>query len=116
VDFPAIPAFCFDLEEPPPETGGVSGVVSDYLDFPAFPDKWGFLLSSDDQSAYVGLGNPDGRINETVDGAGVIYELHFTSFDTVVPEPASLLLLSTGVLAVGLKRRHRLFRWKGHAR
>jgi len=40
-------------------------VVSDYgRIIPRFYN-WGFLLSSDTQSDYVGLGNADGTINES---------------------------------------------------
>jgi hypothetical protein len=95
-----IPAVMFDLEEPPSETGGRLGVISDYFDLPAIQ---GFFLSSQNSQDYSGLLNPNGQINETEDeGAELSYDLRFDSNDFDSPEPGPIVLLSTGLLSVGV--------------
>jgi hypothetical protein len=91
-----IPPTFFDIEEPPAETNGVQGIISDYLDIVTQIEVR--FISSDDQSVY---GPAGGAVQENIEtGGGLNYTLEFRS--DAVPEPASFILLSIGVLSVVL--------------
>lgn len=105
LDFVTTPVF-FDVEEPLFETGGVSGVISDYVDL---TDVVGFFLSSDNPGDYDNL-DPAfplrGKLVEDPETGGTVYySLRFVS--DVIPEPATFILLGTGLLFMGFIRRRR---------
>ncbi len=101
-----IPPTLFDIDEPPLETGGVLGKISDYLDIPAAIQV--SFISSDEQGIYANLPPANGAITENVEAGGsVVYAVDFIS--DAVPEPASWMLLSIGLLSAGLIQFQRRF-------
>ncbi len=101
----AIPPTRFDVVEPPLETGGIDGIISDYVDI-LTPIQVRFI-SSDEQGIYANLPPAHGFIFENIEtGGGVVYALDFRS-DVEIPEPASFILLSMGLLSLGLIGRRR---------
>jgi hypothetical protein len=94
-----IPPIAFDIEEPPFETGGVQGKISDYADILSTVQVR--FISSDDQAIYANLPIAHGSIFENIEtGGGIIYAVNFRS-DTV-PEPASFALFGLAMLWIGL--------------
>ena len=97
----------FDVEEPLAETGGKEGVISDYVD--VLTPIQVRLISSDDQAIYANLPPAQGSVVENFQtGGGVTYALGFRS--DAVPEPASCVLLGTGLLFAGLMGRRKCLR------
>jgi len=99
-----IPPTSFDIEEPPIEAGGQQGIISDYVDIlTQFQVRF---ISSDDPAVYGNLPLANGFVLENFEtGGGVRYSLDFVS--DAVPEPASFILLSMGLLSWGLISRRR---------
>jgi hypothetical protein len=95
-----LPAVSFDVEEPPIETGGQTGLISDYVDLPSIT---GFFLSSDNPADYGTILANGSIIEDPVNGNGISYAVGFTS--DVVPEPAAILLLSSVGMGLVLRRR-----------
>jgi hypothetical protein len=97
----------FDVEEPLAETGGKEGVISDYVDV-LTPIQVRFI-SSDNPAVFANLPPAHGFVVENaLTGGGVAYSLAFRS--DAVPEPASCVLLGSGLLFVGLMGRRRFLR------
>ena len=102
-----IPPMFFDLEEPPIETGGQLGIISDYVDLVQGVEVR--FISSDDPAIYQGLPPANGFVLENFEtGGGVRYTLDFVS--DAVPEPASIILLGMGLLSWALIDRRRQLR------
>ena len=97
----------FDVEEPLAESGGKERVISDYVDI-VTPIQVRFI-SSDDPHVFANLPPAHGTVFENnLTGGGVTYSLGFRS--DAVPEPASCVLLGTGLLLAGLMGRTRFLR------
>jgi PEP-CTERM motif-containing protein len=103
----------FDVEQPLAETGGKAGVISDYVDI--LTPIQVTLISSDNPSVFANLPPAQGFVFENnLTGGGVRYSLGFAS--DAVPEPASFILLGTGLLSLGLIGRRRFLGSGGSGR
>jgi hypothetical protein len=79
---------------------GDNGLISDYVDLGPVS---AFFLSSDNQGDYAGLTGNGTVTEDLVNGGTLNYSLMFQSdVNESVPEPASIVLLCTGLVPVGL--------------
>ncbi len=98
-----IPPTLFDIVEPPGETGGVDGIISDYVDLLTQIEVR--FISSDDPALYANLPPAQGFIVESITaGGGIHYYLDFRS--DAIPEPCAIGLIGVAATAlVTLRRR-----------